>query len=78
MTPISELPLAPIMKVPRSQPIDSLLEKFQKTHKHIAVVVDEYGGVEGIVSLEDIIEEVFGEIQDEQDEEVATIKTTES
>lgn len=47
------------MKVPRSQPIDSLLEKFQKTHKHIAVVVDEYGGVEGIVSLEDIIEEVF-------------------
>ena len=77
-TPISELPLTPIMKVPRSQPIDSLLEKFQKTHKHIAVVVDEYGGVEGIVSLEDIIEEVFGEIQDEQDEEVSTIKTTES
>ena len=66
------------MKVPRSQPIDSLLEKFQKTPKHIAVVVDEYGGVEGIVSLEDIIEEVFGEIQDEQDEEVSTIKTTES
>lgn len=77
-TIISELQLSPIMKVPRSQPIDSLLEKFQKTHKHIAVVVDEYGGVEGIVSLEDIIEEVFGEIQDEQDEEVATIKTTDS
>ena len=55
------------MKVPRSQPIDSLLEKFQKTHKHIAVVVDEYGGVEGIVSLEDIIEEIFGEIEDEHD-----------
>ena len=45
--------------MPRSQPIDSLLQKFQKTHKHIAVVLDEYGGVDGIVSLEDIIEEVF-------------------
>lgn len=74
-TPLHQLQLSPIMKVPRSQPIDSLLEKFKKTHKHIAVVVDEYGGVEGIVSLEDIIEEVFGEIQDEQDEEVSTIKT---
>ena len=46
--------------MPRSQPIDSLLQKFQKTHKHIAVVLDEYGGVDGIVSLEDIIEEVLG------------------
>jgi CBS domain containing-hemolysin-like protein len=42
-TLISELKLTPIYKIPRSQPIDTLLEKFQKTHKHIAVVVDEYG-----------------------------------
>lgn len=61
-TLLSQLTLNPIIKVPRSQPIDSLLQKFQKTHKHIAVVLDEYGGVDGIVSLEDIIEEVFWEI----------------
>lgn len=72
-TPIHQLDINPIIKIPRSQPIDSLLEKFQKVHKHIAVVIDEYGGVEGIVSLEDIIEEVFGEIQDESDEELTPI-----
>ena len=71
---LSDLKLTPISKIPRSQPIDTLLEKFQKTHKHIAVIVDEYGWVEGIVSLEDIIEEVFGEIQDETDEEVTPIQ----
>lgn len=58
-TLLSDIQMSPIIRIPRSQPIDSLLEKFQKTHKHIAVVMDEYGGVEGIVSLEDIIEEVF-------------------
>lgn len=76
--PIANLQISPIIKVPRSQPIDSLLEKFQKTHKHIAVVMDEYGGVEGIVTLEDIIEEVFGEIQDETDEEITPIKKNEN
>ena len=73
VTPISELNLTSIAKIPRSQPIDTLLEKFQKTHKHIAVIVDEYGWVEGIVTLEDIIEEVFWEIQDETDEEIPPI-----
>ena len=77
-TLISELKLSPISKIPRSQPIDTLLEKFQKTHKHIAVIVDEYWGVEGIVSLEDIIEEVFWEIQDETDEEIAPIQREKS
>ena len=76
-TLLSQLTLNPIIKVPRSQPIDSLLQKFQKTHKHIAVVLDEYGGVDGIVSLEDIIEEVFWEIQDESDEELTPIKRNE-
>ena len=76
-TLISELKLSPIAKIPRSQPIDTLLEKFQKTHKHIALIVDEYGWVEGIVSLEDIIEEVFWEIQDETDEEIPPILKSE-
>ena len=76
-TLLSQLTLNPIIQVPRSQPIDSLLQKFQKTHKHIAVVLDEYGGVDGIVSLEDIIEEVFWEIQDESDEELTPIKRNE-
>lgn len=78
MTPLSSISMSPIIRVPRSQPIDTLLEKFQKVHKHIAVVMDEYGGVEGIVSLEDIIEEVFWEIQDETDEELPLIQKNEN
>lgn len=53
--------------VPESRPIDDLLEDFRKRKIHIAVVVDEYGGTSGIVTLEDILEEIVGEIDDEYD-----------
>jgi len=59
--------------VPEAKPIESLLQAFRRKHLHLAVVVDEYGGVEGIVTLEDIIEEIIGEIQDEYDDEEALV-----
>ncbi|MCS7305367.1 MAG: hemolysin family protein [Thermoguttaceae bacterium] len=55
--------------VPETKPVDVLLEEFQRTRNHMAVVLDEYGGVAGIVTLEDILEEIVGEIQDEYDRE---------
>jgi len=60
--------------VPEAKPIESLLQAFRRKHLHLAVVVDEYGGVEGIVTLEDIIEEIIGEIQDEYDDEEALVQ----
>ena len=59
--------------VPVSKHIDDLLKEFRRKKVHIAVVVDEYGGVSGIVCLEDIIEEIVGDIQDEFDHEIEDI-----
>ncbi len=56
--------------VPDSMPIGELLAKFQATHTHIAVVLDQFGGTAGIITLEDILEELVGEIRDEHDDEV--------
>jgi CBS domain containing-hemolysin-like protein len=61
--------LRPAYFVPEAKMIDAQLKDFQKKHVHMAIIVDEYGGTEGLITLEDIIEEIVGEISDEHDEE---------
>ncbi|WBU54242.1 hemolysin family protein [Paracoccus sp. SCSIO 75233] len=60
--------LRPLLYVPPSMPIGVLLQQMQKDRKHMALVIDEYGGVDGLVTIEDLIEQVVGEIEDEHDE----------
>jgi CBS domain containing-hemolysin-like protein len=60
--------LRPATFIPEAKKVDELLEEMQKGHVHMAMVVDEYGGIAGLVTLEDIFEEIVGEIQDEYDQ----------
>ena len=64
----------PILFVPPSMRALDLLLKMQATHTHLSLVIDEYGGTDGLVSIEDIIEEIVGDIADEHDEETPTLK----
>ena len=62
-----------VLYVPEAKKIDDLLREFQRKHLHMAIVVDEYGGSSGIITLEDILEEIIGEITDEFDNELELI-----
>ncbi|WP_306370476.1 hemolysin family protein [Nocardiopsis sp. CC223A] len=78
--PAGEVPLTagdvmrPAVYVPDTKPIDELLREMQKQRNHIAVAIDEYGGTAGLVALEDIVEEIVGEITDEYDHEIPPVQ----
>lgn len=61
--------IRPLMLVPETMTLDNLILEFKKTHTQIAVVIDEFGGTSGLITLEDVLEEIIGEVQDEFDEE---------
>ena len=65
--------LRPAYFVPETKKIDDLLKEFQKGRVHLAIVVDEYGGTSGIITMEDILEELVGEINDEYDDVAAPL-----
>jgi len=65
--------LRPALFVPWNRPIAKVMREMQRKHQHFAVVVDEYGGVAGIITLEDIVEQIVGEIRDEFDEDAGDV-----
>jgi len=61
--------LRPAAVIPESKRLNALLKEFRDSHNHMAIVVDEYGGVAGLLTIEDVLEEIVGEIDDEHDQE---------
>jgi magnesium and cobalt transporter len=59
--------LRPVTVIPESKRLNTLLQEFRATRNHMAVVVDEYGGVAGLITIEDVLEQIVGEIEDETD-----------
>ena len=74
-TPVTRI-MKPAVFVPELQRADDLLKQMQREANHLALVVDEYGGISGLVTMEDLIEELLGEISDEHDRDVAEIQIT--
>ena len=78
----SNVDIAPLIRrilfVPPSMPLGALLQRMQNTRIHIALVIDEYGGVDGLVTIEDLLEEIVGDIEDEHDTEEASMWREES
>ena len=66
--------MRPVLWVPESKRVDALLAEMQANRQHIAVVVDEYGGTAGLLTIEDLLEEIVGEITDEYDEEEVEVE----
>lgn len=66
--PIRKL-LRPVSVIPESKRLNALLKEFRDSHNHMAIVVDEYGGVAGLLTIEDVLEEIVGDIDDEHDQE---------
>jgi magnesium and cobalt transporter len=70
--------LRPVYFVPETKPVADLLEEMQKAHVQLAIVIDEYGGIAGLVTVEDILEEIVGEIEDEDIEHEEIIEIVEA
>ena len=73
MMPVLEL-ARPVRFIPENKPVARLMREMQAGKFHLAIVVDEYGGIAGLITLEDCLEELVGEIVDEYDTEVATVE----
>lgn len=71
---VVNLPLRSPIKIPITMKIGTLFKEFQETKTHMGIVYDEFGGLVGIITMEDVLEEIFGEIQDEEDDEIEDIR----
>lgn len=72
--PVTEV-MRPVTRVPEMKRVDDLLKEMQQARQHVAIVIDEYGGTAGLITIEDILEEIVGEITDEYDRAEAEIET---